>query len=353
MSDTSTGNDISDMEFDEVSLVTRGANQGADVLIWKSAEDAGYTMDADGTIHRPDGSVVKTDGVDVDTDKHPLLKRIKAVFSNPTQESYDRLMADIGKALTDGAPAPTTLRQQDTRKDNTMTIAKADGTTIEAPSLDGLDDDIKKAFSEFIEEVSKTTSELVADNTQMAEAIAKADEDLDDEYDGDEEWVEVEDADGGVTKVDISKADPATQVLVKSLASRTNKAMEIAKAEQALRETGEMTVLAKGMTAHLAADADVLGPALLDIRKSCSEETYDAIVAVIKSGEEIAKTGAVMQNAGADGSGNDNDVLSKVDAAAKDLMAENEGMTIEVAKAQVLREDPDLYREHKAARLGR
>jgi len=287
--ETQTGNRLSDMVYDEVSLVTRGANQDSVVVLFKADTDS-----VDGDIHE---------------------------------------QSEEGSTLT---------RNGNDTKETTMPTGTEDKT--KAPDLSALPDDVRKSFEDYVNGLQESNDELRKDNEIMAEALADLDED-DDDFGDEDDTLDVQKLDADT----IAKLDPAIQTIVKAAQDanrRAEEAEQIAKSERDRRESAEAVELAKSLTTHTGADVNLLSTALLDIKKNCTEATLSVVTESLRSSNEVAKAGGLTEN----GTDNGADVVSKAATALEqkrdEIIKLDPTLTKEQALVRAATENPDLYAEH-------
>lgn len=299
---TNTGNRLSDMVYDEVSLVTRGANQDSLVVLFKADVD-NPSDDPDEGIHEPP--------VDPGT-------------------------------LTNG---------NNVHKETKMPTGT--DTDNQAPDLSGLPDEVQKSLSKYIDTLQKSNDVLQKDNETLAATLSEfVDEDGNPIVEEDDDLIE--DATTlDVTKMDageIAKLDPVMQSIVKQAqdsARRAEAAETIAKAEQTRREQAESVDLAKSLTTHVGTDNGVLATALLDIKKNCAEATHAMITETLRSANEIAKSGTPVGSTNGDDNGTDvSKAAGALEAKRDEIMKADPNISKEAALVKVATENPDLYAEY-------
>ena len=332
---TETGNRLSDMVYDEVSLVTRGANQDSVVVLFKADVDESELSKRCNTNHAglKKGEACKDCGM-------------KPGKNGKMHKSSD----DSEEGIHEDPDHPGTLNTNgNIHKENEMPTGTK--TPPQAPDLSALPEEVRKSVEEHIAALEKDNAELLEDNEQMAAALSDLDDDGDDdEYDGDDDDSDVLD----VTKMDdseIAKLDPVMQSIVKQaqvIAKRVEQAEAIAKAEQDRRESAEATELAKSLTTHVGTDNATLATALLDIKKNCTETTVAIITETLRSANEVAKSGGAIGDE--NGSADSVNVVSKAQTALEakrdEIMKRDPNITKEAALLRAAQENPDLYAEH-------
>ena len=323
------------MEFDEVSLVTRGANQLAKVVLFKADGcSCDKPMGKKGKACKECGGMIEK--------SQSFIEKVAAILKNAGVEDTDAatVLDSLEEAVHDNDdPGDTLLDDEDpATKENAM------AEQTEAPDLSGLPDDIRKSVEGHIAALTGTNAELTKDNTELAEALdaALTEEDVTEEVEGETDVTKMADD-------EIAKLDPLMQSIVKQAKidrAAAEEATTIAKAERDLRETAEMTELAKGMTENVGTDTALLATAMLDIKKNCLEATLAIVEQTIRSANEIAKKGLAPSG------GNGTDVVSKsagetaLESAATELCKADTTLTREAAMLAAAKADPKAYAEH-------
>lgn len=302
MPEPKKGHRLTDMEYDEVSLVTRGANQDAKVVLFKS--DIDTADDGSDSLGQQDSTTKET---------NPMPER-KAGKANEIKKVGDGV--DLSK----------------------------------------LDPEVKAAVEAEFAKANETQAELLGDAEEMAEVIDELlalDEEDDEEDDDVDHSVIIPDGDD-VEKIDLSKLDAPVAALISKFQADAAQAqadaleaMEIAKAEQDRRELGEHVELAKSLTSSIAADNDELGAALMDIRKNCSDDTFKAVEEVIRGANEISKSSPIFKENGHTVP-LPNTAAAKIDAKVAEITKLDPTIDRATALATVLAGDSELYSEYVA-----
>lgn len=363
--DLTEGNRLSDMAFDEVSLVTRGANQDAKVVLFKGdLEDDGSNGGDDlskgcQTDHRglkkrercPDCGMVST-GKQGKMRKASMLDKAYELLKG---EGFDDTVLDgLEDAIHEPDDPGSTLDDAPTtpvNKENVMPKATDTIDAPERPDLSALPEDVRKALEGYMDEAEGTIGELRKDNEELAEALDEFDEGEGDEFDDDGEPVGKSDL-AAMTPEDIAKLDPAMQAIVKAAQAQAEELAEVkktAESERTRREMTEATELAKSVTTHVGTDNDKLAAALHSIRKNCGEDTHKVIVETLRSANEVAKSGNAV---GGEHGGDDGDSShlskssSKIEARAAEIVKADPSISKEEAIVKAAQEDPEAYREY-------
>lgn len=222
------------------------------------------------------------------------------------------------------------------------------GATIDKSALD-------PEVLEYIETLEKHNGELTEALEDAVEALEKDDDGDDDADDtGSDEDTEDNDneEDEDVAKSEdkpdlLSKASPEVQAMVAELkksaddaAKRAEAAEKIAKEERDIRETNELTVLAKSLV-HVNDDTDKFVAHLKVMKASLPKEAFDAQVEMMQKANKEIASGNLFSELGTDGmdAGVRSDIETKVDALRKS----DSTLTREQAYAKVMKDNPDLY----------
>lgn len=352
---------VTDMEIDEISVVDRGGNQFADVLIAKRAteeddvpedielfdehgepvsslEDGQVVYDAEGNAYEfeaddeaegleivmdaSDEDDVEESGEDLDAELAELteeeLADVEKGFANPFKILSTKVQGYMPKAKQLGASALASKPVQSTvgaAKTAGNAATKTPGRALAtgavagtaggagAVSAFGNKDGIRKSFSEEVmEELSK----------------AMTDEDRD---------------------AVLSKALGQVEAALEAQAE----AFEIAKSERELRLTNEY--ISKAAEYNLPVDPAELGPVLYRMVETMSHEDC----AVIAKCLDAAST-ALFEEVGYIGGGDNVDPLEQVNALAAESLSKHEDRTN--AFLSVMDEHPGAYDEYLAARRG-
>jgi hypothetical protein len=306
------GTRLTDMVIDEISLVPRGANQRADVVLIKSDDGSN-----DGTTRK---GMPDTSDVHLDTANAPAKKKKK---KKKGTSHMPQKLRDVLKALD----VEETVIGEIDDADLDTEYAKADD--VEA---------IEAAHAEFKAE-TMIKIDLLEASVEAAETLAKADVEVD-----------IEEA--------IAKSDPAIQAILRkqmvdtaAAVAKAEEATTLAKMERTERQTAELTSLAKSDMKNIGDTDSNLGGVLLKLSDALSDdpETFDTVKALFKSASAAIEDSDLLKEAGKDGPGDSTSTaLGKLDTAAQALIAKGDGeMTIEEARMAVLEVQPALYDEYR------
>jgi hypothetical protein len=347
------GNRLSDMDFDEVSLVTRGANQDAKVVLFKGDDDIEkQCMDDHRKLKKRERcstcGMVSTGKMGKMRKASVIDKIADVIAGHIPEEDQETILDKLSKTLNEPSGNEDTMDEPDTHKEIQMPVTKDEKEKVTEPDLSGVSDEVKA----YIDAIKKDGEELLEDNKRLAvvadEAINADNEDDDDDDDDDEDDVEKA----------IAKADPALAGLIRKMQAdaaateeRAKAAEMIAKAEQDRREGAEMVSLAKSWTGNIGAKHDDLGSALLDIKKNCTEETFSQVETVLKAADEAVKTGELFKAAGTTG----HDTVAgsaeeMIDQKVAELRKADPSLDEVDALSRVLSENRDLYAKYDSER---
>lgn len=277
------------MEFDEISLVTRPANQLSKVVLFKSDT---------------------TDGEDM-SDTEVIEAGDEATEAEATDEADVEKGAGYGKGKKMmGRPMPAMEDDDDDEEEPTAKMGrkmKKDDDTIELPS-----------------EVYEYISSLEAANAEMVEQLEKAAE----------EEAKTEDI--------LKSADPQIVELVKAAEERAVAAEQIAKAERDFRLEREFIGKAAEMT-NLPIEAEAFGKVLKAAAEALDTEVFESLMSVLTAANEGIGSGSLFAEVGKSGSFENDGATSEINKAAARLIEANPSLTHEQAVAKAVESDPTLY----------
>ena len=300
---TVVGNRLSDMEFDEVSLVNRPANQLSKVVLFKSDEEPKMPghygkkrkmMDEEEEVSKP-GHYGKMKMMDEDEEKvskpdHKM--KMKDEVSKPGHKMKDD-------------------EDEETMKER-MARLRAMQKSDEAIDLPG-------EVYDYIEALESANAEMVDELSKMAEFVEGEDELL-------------------------KSADPAIVEIVKAAEERAEAAEQIAKAERDFRLEREFIAKAAEFD-RLPVDAAEFGPVLKAAAEVLTEEQFDAITSVLAAANESVAQGNLFTEVGKATSFANDSSMSQIEKAAARLR-EGSDMTRAESIAKAVEADPSLYTEY-------
>lgn len=302
---TVVGNRLSDMEFDEVSLVNRPANQLSKVVLFKSDEEPKMPghygkkrkmMDEEEEVSKP-GHYGKMKMMDEDEDEEEVSKpghkmKMKDEVSKPGHKMKDD-------------------EDEETMKER-MARLRAMQKSDEAIDLPG-------EVYDYIEALESANAEMVDELSKMAEFVEGEDELL-------------------------KSADPAIVEIVKAAEERAEAAEQIAKAERDFRLEREFIAKAAEFD-RLPVDAAEFGPVLKAAAEVLTEEQFDAITSVLAAANESVAQGNLFTEVGKATSFANDSSMSQIEKAAARLR-EGSDMTRAESIAKAVEADPSLYTEY-------
>lgn len=357
---------LRNMKFDEVSFVRRGANQHADVVLYKAdcshdragkkdsyCPDCGHGMKVskidpmlcdhadcvpgmnycpecgtDASAIEPEGDMTSeemaetveedTPGAELEEIEHLLVAALKAVQDvergigtyddDPAEEANeDAALAMYVQKAAGGVEASP--KYTDTR--SKPVLKKSDVPQSLAMYIGG-DDDTEITEEEFLKGVIDLASDLIGPDDE-----------------------------GDDTDDVLAKADPEVREIVAKAQAEAEQAIAIAKSEQDRRITAEFVAKARDEYPHLPIDADTFGPVLKSVFDA-SPENYAEIDRVLKAAD--SGMSMLFKATGQDApSSLDGTSLSAIDKAAEAVRAEQPTLTAEQAYDIALRNNPNLY----------
>ena len=300
------GNRLTDMEFDEVSLVTRPANQMSKVVLFKSdvtvseesvnPEDQVEEVEAEATEEvAAEESVEKGYGMKMKKKKEmPAFIKEKMEEAEEEDEEEEEMPMKKGKSKM--------------KKDS-------DSDTVEIPSeVYDYIEALESANAELVEEVSKLASSMQESAEAIQEEIFKS-------------------------------ADPRMVELVKGLEDRVASAEAIAKAERDHRLEQEFVSKASTLT-NLSVKAEEFGVILKGVADRLTDEQYDAIWQVLSSANANLSKSGLFAEFGKSSTTDNDGPMSIIEKAAATLRLSNPTMTREQSIAKAVSADTNLYNQY-------
>jgi hypothetical protein len=374
VSKTKKVNKLSDLNIDEVSLVDRGANQHAKLVLSKRLEDEDLEEleKAD-----PDPSAVALGDEERDEEEVEEPEVEKGFFSRLVEKMFSneelttstkntgtlRDMSDVEKAFPGQDP-----RQQGLFGGQQPPPPPAQNPMLQqgqpAPGPQGFMPPQAQAFPagqqampgqmeagpplpdeviQYIQQLEQALAEAQGENTPSGD---QEDTDVNpfgksiDSLDDDETTFlaelakNLEDED---QRENIAKA----MALVEKAQERAEAAEEIAKAERDFRLNQEFVAKARSYT-NLPVSAEEFGPVLKKLTEALDEDEVALVTKALSAANETTATyfGEIGKR-GIEGM----ESVSKVDAKAEEI-AKSENISIEQARERVLESDPSLYDEY-------
>ena len=303
---TVVGNRLSDMEFDEVSLVNRPANQLSKVVLFKSDEEPKMPghygkkrkmMDEEEEVSKPGHYGKMEDDEEEDEEE----------VSKPGHKMKDEV-SKPGHKMKGGDDEDEDDESMKERMARLRAMQKSD----EAVDLPG-------EVYDYIEALESANAEMVDELSKMAEFV-----------EGEEEI--------------LKNADPAIVEIVKAAEERAQAAETIAKAERDFRREREFIAQAAEFD-RLPVDAAEFGPVLKAAAEVLTEEQFEAITSVLAAANESVAQGNLFTEVGKATSFANDSSMSQIEKAAARLREGSE-MTRAESIAKAVEADPSLYTEY-------
>lgn len=299
------GNRLTDMEFDEVSLVTRPANQLSKVVLFKSDVSNSEEIVAEKTVENAvevepvleDESVEKGYGM-----KMKKKKEMPAFIKEKMKEKEEAEMEkeDMEEEEEDEMPMK--------KGKNKM---KKDDDTVEIPS-----------------EVFDYIETLESANAELVDAIEKMAQEQQDEQD------EI-----------LKSADPRLVEIVKGLEERASAAETIAKAERDHRLVQEYIAKA-GTLKNLPIKAEEFGTVLKNVAEALTEEQFSAIWQVLNAANSNLAKAGLFSELGKSSTPDNDGPLANIEKVATALRQANPLLTREQSIAKAVESDANLYKQY-------
>lgn len=277
-------------EIEAVGFVDSGANQLADVLIWKRS-----TEDEDMSDKPQDGG--------------KLAHMLRAVGSL-LKWSDDEVEAAVEEAVT-----------KSTSEEGEMT----EFNVAELP------EEAQEHFRAMEERATTAESALEVSEAKVAE-LSKAEE------------PEEDDVLKGLPEEVVKRLEAAEE--------RADRAEEIAKAERRERRLADFRKQAEDELDALPGEVDDKAE-LLEAIEGLDDEQTKALRTMLRSANEVAKSDKLMDEHGVGGGGEEDKAIAKISARAKELVEKGDIATFEQAFDHVMQTDTELAMEYKAERKNR
>lgn len=298
-----TANRLTDMEFDEVSLVTRPANQLSKVLLFKSDTESEEEMPEE------EVEVVETEAVEEATEVAEEVVEKGKGKKMPKMEVSE----DDEEMMDDEEEEPMTKGKKRQR----MRMRKEDEPEeVEIPSeVFEYIEALESANEELMASIEKMQADIDAENAQVEEEIFKS-------------------------------ADPRLVEIIKAAEERATAAEAIAKAERDFRLEREFVSKASELDA-LPVKADEFGLLLKSVADALTEKQYDAIWQVLTAANAGIAKSAMFGEVGKSSAPSDNDgPMNIIEKAASRLMNDEPNLTKEQAIAKAVAADANLYTQY-------
>lgn len=289
------GNRLTDMEFDEVSLVTRPANQLSKVVLFKS------------DVSNSEEIVAEEKTVEETVEVEPVLEQAE----ESVEKGYGKMKGMKKKgmpAMEDEEEMEEDEEEMPMKKKGKM---KKDDDSVEIPS-----------------EVYDYIETLEAANAELVDAIEKMSKEQQDEKD------EI-----------LKSADPRLVEIVKGLEERASAAETIAKAERDHRLVQEYIAKA-GTLNNLPIKAEEFGNVLKNVAEALTEEQFSAIWQVLNAANSnLSKTG-LFNELGKSSTPDNDGPLANIEKVATALRQANPLLTREQSIAKAVETDANLYKQY-------
>jgi hypothetical protein len=368
-------NKLSDLKIDEVSLVDRGANQHAAIVLSKRLEEE----DDMGDVEKmdPDPTSADIDGIEGDDEetvegdevgKGFLSRLVEKMFTNgESTTSHDdggtlTDMSDVEKAIPGqdprfmfGAQQPQPgvmppMQQagpapgpQNFMPPGAEAFPAAPGA---APAQMQAGPPLPQEVIQYIQQLEQALADAQGQNqpsgTQEEDDVNPFGKSLDDM--GDDEL-------GFLAELSKSLEDEETREqvnkaleLVTKAQERAEEAERIAKAERDYRETQEYIAKARDFQG-LPVSPEEFGPVLKKLHEALEDDEVDLVTKALGAASE--RVANYFSEVGKSTAGAGYETVSKVDSLAAEI-AKNDGVTIEQARAKVFEDNPKMYDEYLA-----
>lgn len=301
MAMATNGNRLTDMEFDEISLVTRPANQLSKVVLFKSDTPEQEHMTSE---NEQQDEVEKAKG-----DKMP--EELKRRFGIDDESEDDEDEDEMKKAKMPPAMDDEEDEEDDMDKMYGSKKMKKDDV-IDLPS-----------------EVYEYIEALEAANSEMSDQLEK---------------FAAEESEAVDTDI-LKSADPQIVAIVKAAEDRAAAAEKIAKAERDFRLEREFIGKAAELSA-LPAEAEAFGKVLKSVAEAVDEATFDTLMTVLTAANEGISTGNLFAELGKASAFDNDGPTGEINKAAARLIEANPGLSHEQAVAKAVDANPSLYNEY-------
>ena len=302
------GNRLTDMEFDEVSLVKRPANQLSKVVLFKSdvsnseeivAEEK--TVEVEPVLEQAEESVEKGYGMGM---KMKKKKEMPAFIKEKMKEKeMEKEEMEEEEEEEDEMPMKKMKNKGKMKKD--------DDDSVEIPS----------EVYDYIETLESANAELV----DAIEKMAKEQQDEQDEI--------------------LKSADPRLVEIVKGLEERASAAETIAKAERDHRLVQEYIAKASTLS-NLPIKAEEFGSVLKNVAEALTEEQFSAIWQVLNAANSNLSKAGLFNEIGKSSTPDHDGPLANIEKVATALRQANPLLTREQSIAKAVETDANLYKQY-------
>ena len=292
------GNRLTDMEFDEVSLVTRPANQLSKVVLFKS------------DVSNSEEIVAEEKTVEEAVEVEPVLEQ--------AEESVEKGYG-MGMKMKKKKEMPAFIKEKMEEEDEMPMkkmkhkgkMKKDDDDSVEIPS----------EVYDYIETLESANAELV----DAIEKMAKEQQDEQDEI--------------------LKSADPRLVEIVKGLEERASAAETIAKAERDHRLVQEYIAKA-GTLKNLPIKAEEFGSVLKNVAEALTEEQFSAIWQVLNAANSNLSKAGLFNEIGKSSTPDNDGPLANIEKVATALRQANPLLTREQSIAKAVETDANLYKQY-------
>lgn len=310
------------MRFDEVSFVRRGANQHADVVLFK----------ADGCSH--DGA---SKGAKYCPDCGEKMGGMSKSCDHGNCKEGDKKCPDCGKDMTDDGDGMDEESASENKKEGYVRTSKS-GVQASSQFTDQRRKPVlsKSDLPEALHVYFDGDDDAEVDNEEFLKGVFALATDLFAPDDEDEDFADDED----FTTDPLAKAAPEVREIVAKAQAEAEAAIAIAKAEQDRRVTAEFVTKAQDF-GNLPVEAGEFGPVLKRLAET-NPADYAEITRVLKAAND--GMGHLFKATGQDApSSLDGSSLTAIEKAAQAVRAEQPELTAEQAYDLALRNNPNLY----------
>ena len=301
--------ELTELELDEVSLVDKGANQEAHVMIVKR-----------GPLRRfADWMMGKSYGEDYGAPR-PMSQ---IMMEDEAQSQIARLMMALHESLE-------SIQGADIDADEKLALMQQSAAEF-AEAVEGIE--IMKSLRDEIDSLSSLD--------EIPAAIAAINKALGNEG----ETEEVEDMTEPVkteeTSVEVEKADDVAKALETEVAKREALEKKLAELEAVAKRAEIAARVEKSMGSVPGANGAELVDMLIAIHDGAGAEVASKVEALLVSSSQAVSESAVLEEVGKD-AGAEADVFSRAQAIADELRKNDPSITKEIALAKAFETNPEL-----------
>ena len=302
------------MEFDEVSLVTRPANQLSKVVLFKS--DDSNLEDEEVATEAQTEEVVEDEVAEESVEKGYGMKMKMKKKKNGKMPDFiqDKIDAKKEKEMAKED-------EEEEEDDEEMPMKKKHKGKMKKDDGDEDSVEIPAEVYDYIETLESANAELVDAIEKMAQEQADEQEEI------------------------LKSADPRLVEIVKGLEQRATAAETIAKAERDHRLVQEYIAKASTLT-NLPIKAQEFGSVLKNVAEALTEEQFSAIWQVLSAANtNLAKSG-IFSEFGKSSTLDNDGPLSVIEKVATALRQADPSMSREQSIARAVESDTNLYKQY-------